>query len=93
MGYIRSSFPGFESFFRIVAGLNADDNHFFSNQIISKFITYGIPPGIYSIKDNSETNYTMGGHEGTLQMEYDDFSMKTKIIFFLFWWNVWNLKV
>ena len=49
-------------------------------QCSSNFITNGIPPGIYSMKDNSEVDYTMGDHEGTLQIEYNDISMKTKII-------------
>ena len=34
-------------------------------------------PVIYSIKDISEAFYTMGDIEGTLQIEYDEMSMKT----------------
>ena len=46
----------------------------------SNFITYGLPPGIYSIEDFANAIYTMGDHEGTLQIEYDDISMKTRLI-------------
>ena len=38
-----------------------------------------MPPGIYTVQDLSEAVYTMGDHEGTLQIEYDDKSMKTKL--------------
>ena len=33
-----------------------------------------------TIEDISEVVYTMGDHEGTLQLEYDDISRKTKFI-------------
>ena len=45
----------------------------------SKFVTYELVPGIYSNKDISEAVYTIGDHEGTLKIGYDDFSMKTKL--------------
>ena len=34
----------------------------------------------YLVEDFSEAVYTMVGHEGTLKLEYDDISMKTKFI-------------
>ena len=44
----------------------------------SNFVTYEIPPGIYSIDVTSNDVYRMGDHEGALQIDYDDISMKTK---------------
>ena len=46
----------------------------------SKFITYGIALAIYSIEDISELVYTIGDHERNLHREYDDISLKTKLI-------------
>ena len=37
-------------------------------------------PGIYTINVISEAVYTKSDHEGTIQIEYDDISKKTKII-------------
>ena len=45
------------------------------------FVIYDITPGIYKIKDFSEAVYTMGDHEGSIQIEYDVVSMKTKLTF------------
>ena len=33
----------------------------------------------YQIKDISEVVYTVGDHQGTLQIEYDDINMKTNL--------------
>ena len=49
-------------------------------QYNEKFITYELSPGIYTIEDISKVVYTMGDHEGTLQIEYDDYTMKTEPI-------------
>ena len=46
----------------------------------SSFVTYKQLPGTYSIRDISEVVYTMGDHEGTLTVEYDDITMKTKLV-------------
>ena len=46
----------------------------------SYFITYEIPLGIYSIKENSEVVYHMGDFVETLKFEYHGNSMKTKPI-------------
>ena len=73
MGYARSLFRGFEIYLRNVVGLDKDDIQliFKQNNLSS--------PRIYSIKDISEAVYVIGDHEGTLQIEYDDISMKTKL--------------
>ena len=34
----------------------------------------------FIIKDVSEAVYTMGDHEGNLQIKFDDISMKTKLV-------------
>ena len=80
MGYARSSFRVFESYFRIVIASDDDDIRLISKHSISHFITYELSPGIYSNKDISEAVYTMGDHGGTLKIEYDDIKLKTKII-------------
>ena len=65
----------------------------FLKQNNSNVVTDEIFPGIYSIEDNSETVYTMGGHEGTLQIEYDDVSMKAKLILTRFESNFGTLRI
>ena len=35
----------------------------------------------------------MGDHEGTLQIEYDDISMKTNLILTRFGGTFWNVEV
>ena len=78
MGYFGSSIRDSESFFEVVVGLDEDDIQLIWKQNNSNFITFELHPGIYSIKDNSEVVFTMGDHDGTLQTEYNDISMKTK---------------
>ena len=68
----------FESYLRVVIGLDEDDIQLKVKQHNSNFVTYEIPPGVYSIKDISEVVYTIGDHKGTLRIEYVDNSMKTK---------------
>ena len=46
----------------------------------SNSITYKVPPGIYTNKCISEVVYTKGDHDGTMINEYDNISMKTKLI-------------
>ena len=53
MGYARSPFRDFESFFRVVFGLDEDDLPLILEQFTSNFINYELPPGIYTIKDIS----------------------------------------
>ena len=80
IGYARFPFRDFERLLRVLVGLDGDDNQTISNKYNSNFVTYELLPGIYTIKDIAEAVYTMGDHEGALQIEYDNISMKTKII-------------
>ena len=80
MGYARSPFRDFESYLRIVVGLDEDDIQLILKQYNSNFVTYEKLPGIYSVKDISQVVYTMGDHEGTIKIEYSDITMKTKPI-------------
>ena len=93
LGYVRSPFRDNTSYFRIVVGLDDYDIQLILSQNNSNFITYEITPVIYTIKDTSEAVYTIGDHEGTLQIEYDDISMKTKIFFKLVLVELWNVKI
>ena len=79
LGYARSPFRDFESYLRIVIGLDESDIWLILKQYKSNFVTYEIPPGIYKIKDISEVVYTMGNHAVTLKIESDDISMKPKL--------------
>ena len=74
-GYTRSRFRDFESYLRIVIGLDEKDIQLILKEYNSHFITYEKPPGIYSIQDISDTIYNE-----SIQVEYDDISMKTKFI-------------
>ena len=49
MGYARSLFRIYGSFLRFVAGLDEDDIQLILKQFNSYFITYDLPPGIYTI--------------------------------------------
>ena len=76
--YAKSPFRDFESYLRIVIGLDEDDIHSVLNQYNSNFVTYEIPPGVYTIKDFSEAIYTIADRV-TLQIEYNDATTKTKL--------------
>ena len=78
-GYTRSRFPDFESYLRIVIGLYEEDIQIILKEYNSHFITYELNPGIYSIQDISDSIYTFNVNE-SIKVEYDDISMKTKII-------------
>ena len=78
--YARSLFRDFESYLRIVVDLAEEDIQLILKEYNSGFITYELTPGIYSIQDISDTIHTFSGHMETIQIEYDDISMKTKII-------------
>ena len=54
MGYARYPFRDFDIYLRIVVGLDEDDIQLTLKQFNSNFITYEIPPGIYSVKDFSK---------------------------------------
>ena len=65
---------------RIVVGLDEEDIQLILKEYNPHFITYELTPGIYTIQDISDAIQTFSGHKGTIQIEYDDISMKTKII-------------
>ena len=79
MGYVRSPFRDFESYLRIVVGLDEEYIQLILKQYNSHFVTYELSSGIYTIQDISHAVHTFSGHEGRLQIEYDDINMKTKI--------------
>ena len=80
LGYSRSLFRDFESYLRFVVGLDEEDIQLILKEYNSQFITYELTPGIFSIQDISDTIHTFSGHTDTIQIEYDDISMKTKFI-------------
>ena len=79
-GYINSSFRDFESYLRIMVGLEEDNIQLILKQYNEKFITYDIDPGNYNIEDIQKAVYPLGDHENTLQIEYDDLNKKVKLI-------------
>ena len=81
MNYFGSPFRDFESYLRLVVGLDEDDIQLILKQYNSNFVTYKISPGIYTFKDISEAIFKIAGEKGSLKIEYDDISMKTKLIF------------
>ena len=80
MGYARSPSRDFESYLRIVIGSDEDDFQLILKQYNANFVTHELDPGVYSIEDISKVVHTMVDLEGTLQIEYDNISMKTKPI-------------
>ena len=80
MGYARSLFRDFESYLRIVVGLDEHDIRLFSKQYNANYVTYELDPSKYTIEDLQKAVYPLGDHEGTLQIDYDDLNKKTKHI-------------
>ena len=80
MGYARSRFPVFESYLRIVVGLDEDDIQLILKQYNANFVTYDLDPGVCTIEDLHEAVHPLGDQEGTLKIEYDDLNKKTKLI-------------
>ena len=80
MGFGRPPFRDFEKYPKIVVGFEEDDFQLILKQFNSNAVTYETSPGIYSIKVISEFVYTMGDHEETLRIYYDDITMKTRFI-------------
>ena len=80
MGYARSPFRDFESYLRIVIGLEEDNIRLILKQYNEKLVTYELEPGKYAIEDIQEAVYPLGDHEGTLQIEYDDLNKITKLV-------------
>ena len=80
LGYSASSFRDFESYLRLVVGLDEEDIQLILKEYNSHFITYESTPGIYTIQDISDVIQTFSGHQETIQLEYDDNSMRTTIV-------------
>ena len=80
VGYSRSLFRDFESYLRIVVGLDEEDIQLILKEYNSHFITYELTPGNYTIQDISDTIHTFSGHSEIIKIEYDDLNKKTKII-------------
>ena len=68
-GYARSPFRDFESYLRIVVGLNEDDIRLILKQCNANFVTYELEPANYTIEDIQTAVYPPGDHEGSLQFE------------------------
>ena len=80
VGYARSPFRDFESYHRIVVGLDEDDIQLIVKQNNANFVFYELDPANYTIEDLQEAVYPLGDHKGTLQIEYDDLNKKNKLI-------------
>ena len=80
LGYSKSLFRDFESYLRIIVGLDDEEIQLILIEYNSHFITYELIPGIYSIQDTSDAIQTFSDHMEIIKIEYDDISMKTKII-------------
>ena len=80
LDYARSLFRDFESYLRIVVGLDEKVIQLILNEYNSHFITYELTPGIYTIQDISDAIQIFSGHKEIIEIEYDNISMKTKII-------------
>ena len=78
--YLRSQFRDFESYLRIRVGLDEEDIKLILKEYNSHFITYELNPGIYTIQGISDVVHTFSGHSDIIEIEYNDISMKTKII-------------
>ena len=83
--YTYSVFQDFESFLRTQIDLVADDIELVLDEYNSNFNTYELTPGIYTFKDISEALYNILQSEylgpgNVIDIEYDDITMKTKLV-------------
>ena len=76
LDYGRSLIREFESYLRIVVGLDEEDIQLILKEYNSYFITYELTPGIYTIQDISDAIQTFSGHKEIIQREYEDICMK-----------------
>ena len=76
MGCDTSPFKNFVSYLRIVVGLDEEDIQENLKKYKSKFVSYELTPGICTIQDLLDAVQTFAGHQETLQIEYDDISIK-----------------
>ena len=75
-----NSIRDFGSYLRIVTGLDKEDIELILKQYNSTIVNYELSQGIYAIKEIAEAVCTLGDHEGTLNIEYDDVTMKINLI-------------
>ena len=80
LGYSASPFRDFESYLRLVIGLDEEDIQLILKEYNSRFITYELTPGIYTIQDISDAIQTFSGHQEIIQLENDDISLRTTIV-------------
>ena len=80
LGYSASPFRDFESYLRLVVGLDGEDIRLILKEFNSHFFIYELTPGIYTIQDISEAIQNFSGHQETIQLEYDDISMRATIV-------------
>ena len=80
LNFSRSQFRDFETYLRSRVGLDEEDFQLILKEYNSHFITYELGPGVYTIKDISDVIHTFSGHTEDIEIEYDDISMKTKLI-------------
>ena len=80
LGYNESPFRDFESYLRMVVGLDEKDIQLILKQYNSHFITYELDPGNNTMQDISDVIHTFGGHSEIIEFEYDDLNKKTKLI-------------
>ena len=83
--YTSSVFQDFESFLRTQIDLVEDDIKLVLDEYNSNFITYELEPGIYTFKDISEALFNIiqfeyPGPGNVIDIEYDDITMKTKLV-------------
>ena len=83
--YTNSVFQDFEKFIRTQIDLVEDDIKLVLNENNSNFHTYELTPGIYTSKDISEALFNIlqsdyPGHSNVIDIEYDDITMKTKLV-------------
>ena len=67
--YGRTLFRDFESYLKIVVGLDEEDFPLILKEYNSHFITYELTPGIYTIQDISDVIQTFSGHKEIIQIE------------------------
>ena len=79
-GYCASSFRDFESYLRLLIGLDEEDIQLILKEYNSHSITFQLTPGIYTMQDIPNAIKTFSGHEETIELEYDDISMRATIV-------------
>ena len=83
--YTSSVFQDFESFLRTEVDLVGEDIKLVLDEYNSSFVTYELDLGIYTFKDISEALFNIlqfeyPGLRNTIEIEYDDITMKTKMV-------------